>query len=105
MSLDIRFFKEESSKELNIYAEVHYMVILKENDKPFKLLPYHISQSYPTRGYNVAKYSEEVNVDTILSTPYMFKNKEGEHFWFGTLKEAKKFIYKQVQKEYGGESK
>ena len=50
MSLDIRFYKEESSKELNIKADINYMVILKENDKPFKLLPYNIGISMTLEG-------------------------------------------------------
>ena len=101
MTLDIRFFREESSKELNIKADANYLVIFKEIGEEFKLLPYSIWYSEDCKTYCVEKiYTWGADFTKI---DYVLNSKLDESFSpeaFGTLKEAKKFIYYRVHYEY-----
>tara|TARA_B100000287_G_scaffold218803_1_gene206362 strand:- start:9330 stop:9662 length:333 start_codon:yes stop_codon:yes gene_type:complete len=93
MTLYIRFFKDENSKE--------HLVVCQENSEEFKLLPYTIWQSTEDKTYCVEKIytwgADFTKIDYVL-THKLDKNFVPDRF--GTLKEAKKYIIDRVHYEY-----
>jgi hypothetical protein len=98
--MDIRFYREESSKELGIKADCNYIVVSKDYKSPYKLMPYSIYYVDDTRSYVALKIIEEnrLTIDPILDSSdidHLGNQKEFEAF--NTLKEAKEWIYYDIK--------
>jgi len=74
------FFKEQGYKD--------WIVIAKEEDKPFKLLPYSIWYCEDNRCYVAVKVKNNPTVDTVLESEPHEESSEA----FATLKEAKNYL-------------
>ena len=68
--MDIRFYREESSKELGIKADCRYIVVSKDHKEPYKLMPYTIYYLDDTRCYIAVKIIEEnrLTIKPILNS-------------------------------------
>ena len=91
----IKFFKEESSKDLNIKADCNYIVIGKNHGDAWRLLPYSIWYDETYRQYvalRVFKHKSGVSVNFVLDS----NDHEEETVSYQTLKGAKEWVYNQV---------
>jgi len=98
--MDIRFYREESSKELGIKADCRYIVVSKDHTNPYKLMPYTIYYLDDTRSYVAVKIIEEnrLTIDPILdSSDVDHLGNQKEYEAFSTLKDAKEWIYYDIK--------
>ena len=95
--MDIRFYREESSKELGIKADCNYLVVAKDIGDAFKLMPYSIWYCEDSRCYvavRVRKSKSGVHVNDTLGS---HEKNEEEVEAFNTLKDAKEWIYYDIK--------
>ena len=74
----IKFFKEESSKDLNIKADCNYVVVGKNYGDTWKLLPYSIWYDETSRQYialRVFKHKCGVSINFDLDQVEVDKSK------------------------------
>ena len=95
--MDIRFYREESSKELGIEAQCYYIVMLKEIGKLYKLLPYTIWYCDDTRCYVAVKIKTYQYRNPHLHDVLDCGNHEEWSEAFNTLKDAKEYIFNEVK--------
>lgn len=92
----IKFFKEESFKELKIKADCNYIVIGKKYGHGWKILPYSIWYCQEAKVYLVVKVNKygqsQPKVNTVLDSNDHEEYTEA----FKTLKSAKKWVYFQI---------
>ena len=89
----IKFFKEESSKDLNIKADCNYVVVGKNLGEGWKILPYSIWYDETSRQYVAVKVKQaQPRVNTVLDS----NDHEEETVAYPTLKGAKQWVYNEV---------
>ena len=91
----IKFFKEESSKDLNIKADCNYVVVGKNYGDTWKLLTYSIWYDETSRQYialRVFKHKCGVSINFVLDS----NEHEEETVAYPTLKGAKQWVYNEV---------
>ena len=90
----IKFFKEESSKDLNIKADCNYVVVGKNLGEGWKILPYSIWYDETSRQYVAVKVKQaQPRVNTVLDSNDHEEYTEA----FTTLNSAKKWVYYQIK--------
>ena len=82
--MNIIFFKEQGWSD--------WIVIAKEEDKPFELLPYSIWFDQDNRQYVAVKVKNNPTVDTVLER----EPHEESSTAFFSLKEAKNYLTKRA---------
>lgn len=92
----IKFFKEESSKDLNIKADCNYVVVGKNLGEGWKILPYSIWYDETSKQYVALKVNKYGQAQPKINTVLDSNDHEEEVVSYTTLKGAKQWVYGQV---------
>ena len=92
----IKFFKEESSKDLNIKADCNYVVVGKNYGNGWRILPYSIWYDETSKQYIALKVNKYGQAQPKINTVLDSNDHQIETVAYQTLKGAKQWVYNEV---------